>query len=115
MNRQGKDVDYANGRITEEFVNYDRLGGRNRQYLEAMGLLWFYNFKIRSAKVGLSIIRNNPLHALMAATIPAPSSIGSPITDNLFGLAVEGRLGYSIGLDQLIGAPMMHPLDNMIF
>ena len=115
VNRQGKDVDYANGRITEEFVNFDRLGGRNRQYLEAMGLLWFYNFKIRSAKVGLSIIRNNPLHALMAATIPAPSSIGSPITDNLFGLAVEGRLGYSIGLDQLIGAPMMHPLDNMIF
>ena len=115
VNRQGKDVDYANGRITEEFVNFDRLGGRNRQYLEAMGLLWFYNFKIRSAKVGLSIIRNNPLHALMAATVPAPSSIGSPITDNLFGLAVEGRLGYSIGLDQLIGAPMMHPLDNMIF
>ena len=115
VNRQGKDVDYANGRITEEFVNFDRLGGRNRQYLEAMGLLWFYNFKIRSAKVGLSIVRNNPLHALMAATIPAPSSIGSPITDNLFGLAVEGRLGYSIGLDQLIGAPMMHPLDNMIF
>ena len=115
VNRQGKDVDYANGRITEEFVNFDRLGGRNRQYLEAMGLLWFYNFKIRSAKVGLSIIRNNPLHALMAATIPAPSSIGSPITDNLFGLAVDGRLGYSIGLDQLIGAPMMHPLDNVIF
>ena len=115
VNRQGKDVDYANGRITEEFVNFDRLGGRNRQYLEAMGLLWFYNFKIRIAKVGLSIIRNNPLHALMAATIPAPSSIGSPITDNLFGLAVDGRLGYSIGLDQLIGAPMMHPLDNVIF
>ena len=115
VNRQGKDVDYANGRITEEFVNFDRLGGRNRQYLEAMGLLWFYNFKIRSAKVGLSIIRNNPLHALMAATIPAPSSIGSPITDNVFSLAVEGRLGYSIGLDQLIGAPMMHPLDNMLF
>ena len=115
VNRQGKDVDYANGRITEEFVNFDRLGGRNRQYLESMGLLWFYNFKIRIAKVGLSIIRNNPLHALMAATIPAPSSIGSPITDNVFSLAVEGRLGYSIGLDQLIGAPMMHPLDNMIF
>ena len=115
VNRQGKDVDYANGRITEEFVNFDRLGGRNRQYLESMGLLWFYNFKIRIAKVGLSIIRNNPLHALMAATIPAPSSIGSPITDNLFGLAVEGKLGHSIGLDQLISAPMLHPLDNMIF
>lgn len=115
VNRQGKDVEYANGRITEEFVNFDRLGGRNRQYLEAMGLLWFYNFKIRSAKVGLSIVRNNPLHALMAATVPVPSSIGSPITDNLFGLAVEGQLGHSIGLDQLISAPMLHPLDNMIF
>lgn len=115
VNRQGKDVEYANGRITEEFVNFDRLGGRNRQYLEAMGLLWFYNFKIRSAKVGLSILRNNPLHALMAATVPVPSSIGSPITDNLFGLAVEGQLGHSIGLDQLISAPMLHPLDNVIF
>lgn len=115
VKRQGRDVEYAAGRITEEFVNFDRLGGRNRQYLENMGILWFYNFKIRSAKVGLSMIRNNPLHALMAGLTPVPGSIGSPITDNVFAQMVEGNLGNSIGLDQLLSAPMLHPLDNMLF
>lgn len=115
VKRQGRDEEYAAGRITEEFVNFDRLGGRNRQYLENMGILWFYNFKIRSAKVGLSMIRNNPFHALMAGLTPVPGSIGSPITDNVFAQMVEGNLGHSIGLDQLISAPMIHPLDNMLF
>lgn len=115
VKRQGVSVEEANGRITEEFVNFDRLGGRNRQYLESMGLLWFYNFKIRSSKVALSTIRNNPLHALLAGVAPAPGSIGSPISDNLFSLAAQGDLGYSMGVDQLFGAPLMHPLDNLLF
>lgn len=118
VKRQGRDVEYANGRITEEFVNFDKLAGRSRQYLESIGLLWFYNFKIRSAKVALSMLRNNPFHTLVAGLTPVPDflgSVGSPITDNLFSKAVEGGLGHSMGLDQLLSAPMMHPLDNMLF
>lgn len=116
--RQGKTPEYAGSKITEEFVNYDRLGGRNRQYLEDVGLMWFYNFKIRSAKVALSMMRNNPLHVLMAAAVPVPGvfgSVGSPITDNVLSKMMEGSLDSSLGLDQLFAAPMLHPIENLVF
>ena len=87
----------ALGRVTTEFANYDRLPGRWRGYMENMGLLWFYNYKIRIAKIALSTLRNNPLHFLLASTLPAPSSVGLPVNDNIFTQAMDGSLGYSIG------------------
>jgi len=60
--KRGKTQIQALGQITEEFVNYDRLPGRFRGTMEDFGLLWFYNFKIRSVKIALSVIRNNPDH-----------------------------------------------------
>lgn len=107
----------ALARITEEFVNYDRLPGRFRSYLENMGLLWFYNFKIRSTKVALSTIRNNPIHALMAGVLPAPDflgSVGSPISDNIAAKALENTLGSSVGTDMAFRAPTLNPWLNLI-
>ena len=92
MRRQKKTREEALGRITEEFVNYDRLPGRFRGYVEDMGLLWFYNFKIRSVKVALSVIRNNPVHALLMGLLPTPpgmNSVGTVLDDNLFSKAAE--------------------------
>lgn len=60
----------ALAKIGEEFINYDRLPGRTRSYLENIGLMWFWNFKIRSAKVAASMIRNNPVHALLGTGVP---------------------------------------------
>uniref|UniRef100_A0AB39ACM0 Virion RNA polymerase n=1 Tax=Erwinia phage Fifi051 TaxID=3238787 RepID=A0AB39ACM0_9CAUD len=117
VNRQGKDSAYALSRVTEEFVNYDRLPGRFRSYMEKMGLMWFYNFKIRSAKVAMSILRNNPVHALMGAMMPQPSifgNVGSPITDNIFTVAGDGRLNFSFGIGQAIRAPMLNPWVNIM-
>lgn len=107
----------ALARITEEFVNYDRLPGRFRSYLENMGLLWFYNFKIRSTKVALSTIRNNPIHALMAGVLPAPDflgSVGSPISDNIASKALGDSLGSSVGTDMAFRAPTLNPWLNLI-
>lgn len=115
--RQKKSPEYALGRITEEFVNYDRLPGRFRGYLESIGLLWFWNFKIRSAKVGLSMIRNNPLHSLLAAVAPAPTmfgSVGLPIEDNLFAKLGDGSLDYSVGVGQAFRAPLLNPWVNLV-
>jgi len=84
--RKGLSQQDALGRVTEEFVNYDRLPGRFRGTMEDLGLLWFYNFKIRSVKVALSIIRNNPVHALMMGMLPAPplmGDVGTVLDDNL--------------------------------
>ena len=98
--------------ISEEFVNYDRLPGRVRGKLESMGLLWFWNFKIRSAKVAVSMVRNNPLQTLLTTLAPAPSlfgSVGLPTSDNIFSVLADGRIDNSMGLGQGLRAPHLIP------
>ncbi|WP_241362622.1 hypothetical protein [Escherichia coli] len=114
--RKGKTREEALGRVTEEFINYDRLPGRFRGYMESMGLMWFYNFKIRSTKVAVSMIRNNPVHAAMAMLAPTPTmfgNVGLPLQDNLFSAAADGRLDYSIGLGQGLRAHNLNPWMNL--
>ena len=104
-------------RITEEFVNYDRLPGRFRGALESNGLLWFYNFKLRSVKVAASTIRYNPLHTLLASIIPVPDvfgTVGLPIQDNFFSKLFFGNLSNSIGPGQLFRAPGLNPWMNLV-
>ena len=110
--RKGMSKEEALGRITEEFVNYDRLPGRFRNYMESMGMLWFYNFKIRSTKVAASMIRNNPVHTLLATLAPTHEvfgSVGLPTEDNMFSKLLDGKLSYSFGLGQGIHSPMLNP------
>lgn len=114
--RKGKTREEALGRVTEEFINYDRLPGRFRGYMESMGLMWFYNFKIRSAKVAVSMIRNNPVHAAMAMLAPTPTmfgNVGLPIQDNIFSIAAQGNLGYSFGFGQGLRAHNLNPWLNL--
>lgn len=116
--RKGLTEQQAMARITEEFVNYDRLAGRFRNYLESIGLLWFYNFKIRASKVALSMLRNNPLHALLASTNPVAALVGSnglPVDDSLLVKLMDGSLGASMGPGQGISAPLMNPVANLLY
>lgn len=106
----------ALGRVTEEFVNYDRLPGRFRGYLEGMGMLWFYNFKIRSTKIAVSMLRNNPVHVLFMGLFPRPEMFGYPglpTEDSLIPKILENELGYSIGPGQGIRAINLHPWVNL--
>lgn len=115
--RKGKTREEALGRVTEEFINYDRLPGRFRGYMESVGLMWFYNFKIRSAKVAVSMIRNNPVHAAMAMLAPTPTmfgNVGLPIQDNIFSIAAQGNLGYSWGFGQGLRAHNLNPWMNLV-
>lgn len=114
--RKGKTREEALGRVTEEFINYDRLPGRFRGYMESVGLMWFYNFKIRSAKVAVSMIRNNPVHAAMAMLAPTPTmfgNVGLPIQDNIFSIVAQGNLGYSFGFGQGLRAHTLNPWLNL--
>lgn len=112
--RQGMSKADALAQITEEFVNYDRLPGRDRQYLESIGLLWFWNFKVRSAKVAMSMIRNNPVHGLISANLPMPiSGIGLPIEDNLWMSLFDGRALNSVGFHMGFRAPGLLPIGNL--
>lgn len=116
IQRQGRTKKDADARVTEEFINYDRLPGRFRGYMESMGLMWFYNFKIRSAKVAMSMIRNNPVHSLIAMSVPTPTmfgNVGIPLEDNVFSVLAEGNLGMSIGPGMGLRAPSLNPWYNL--
>lgn len=116
--KKGESHELALSRITEEFVNYDRLPGRARGALETNGLMWFWHFKLRSIKVGLSIIRNNPLHAFLAMNIPGLFGAelpGSPVSDNAGVIFFDGqRSAYSLGMDQLIHAHALNPWFQLV-
>jgi hypothetical protein len=115
--RKGKTHDEAMGKVTEEFINYDRQPGRWRSGLENNGLLWFWNFKLRSAKIALSVLRNNPLHLFLAHLAPTPAflglDVGTPVTDNFVSVIAEGKEGWSIGLDQGFRAHLLNPWVNL--
>lgn len=117
-NRKKMSPEEAIPYVNEEFVNFNRFAGRNRAYLESMGLLWFYNFKIRSMKVGQRMIHEQPFRALvhMALTprIPFIGTLGNPITDSLLSVILKGNAGGSIGLGQLLRAPQLNPWLNII-
>ncbi len=115
VGRKGMSPEDALGKVTEEFVNYDRLPGRVRGTLENVGLLWFYNFKLRIMKVAASIMRDNPFHALVAHAMPVPDflGVGTPVTDNGITKAIEGTLGYSMGPGMGLSAPSLNPWWNM--
>ena len=116
ISRQGKSSQEALGMVGEEFVNYDRLPGRDRAYMESVGLMWFWNFKVRSAKVALSMVRNNPVHSLIAMALPTPvSGMGLPLEDNLWASLFDGRLTHSFGYDMLFRAPGLLPMGHLLF
>ena len=87
--------DKALSKVRYEYVNYDMLPGRTREYLENMGLLWFYNYKLRIARTALSMLKENPLASLLYMV--SPISIGTPITDNVVVNTLSGS-GSSVGL-----------------
>lgn len=113
MNRKGMSQTEALAFIQEEFVNYNRFAGRNRAYLESMGMTWFYNFKLRSMKIGQRALQNHPvralLHTALTPRLPLLGSIGNPITDNMLAVIMDGRLGYSTGPGMLFRAPQLNP------
>lgn len=85
----------ALSKVRYEYVNYDMLPGRTREYLENMGLLWFYNYKLRISRTALSMLKENPLASLLYMV--SPISIGTPITDNVVVNILSGA-GSSVGL-----------------
>lgn len=105
----------ALGKVTEEFVNYDISEGRFREYLESMGLLWFYNFKLRILKIALHTLKENPVSLLMTAMLPIPSifpSVGLPLTDNI--VAKFPSLSYTMGWGFGMRGLSLHPTTNLI-
>jgi hypothetical protein len=108
---QGMDANTALRKIGEEFVNFSVLPGRTRTALESYGGTWFMSFKIRSMKVAMNLMRENPVRALILSE--TVGEYGSATEDNLATVVLQDRLPHAIGWDQLLGAGGLNPLVNM--
>ena len=82
--------------------------------MESMGLWWFMNYKLRGIKVAASMIRNNPLQALLGSFMRYPMGIGTPITENLLAKLFQGTLGFSIGPQMAWQGVALHPVYNLV-
>lgn len=96
LTKKGMSKEEALSRIRYEFVNYDMLAGRTREYLENIGLIWFYNYKLRIARTAMSMIKENPLSSLLSMTAPMVLGVGTPLTDSLIPKLATSPFG-SIG------------------
>ena len=88
--------------VKEHFVDYDRISGRTRDYLENTGLLWFYSYKLRILKTALWLLRHNPLYGLMSVFLPLDAILGdvdTPLTENIVskGKDIVNTMGTSMG------------------
>ena len=86
--------------VNDEFVNYARLPGRWRTYGEDMGLLWFYNYKIRIMKMAFRRIRKNPAAFLIGAELGSALGVAT-LWDTL---PQNINFADSTGLDPLFSA-----------
>ena len=105
----------ALGNVKEAFVDYDKYTGRTRQFLENNGLLWFYNYKLRSVKAAIYMLRHKPLASLLSLAVPTDlffGTIGTPLTENVFSKLED--LSQSIGPNMGFRAPEMHPIVNLL-
>ena len=108
----------ALAKINEEFINYNRHAGRVRNYTESTGMAWFWNFKLRSIKVAISMMRDNPARSLMMMFMPPAlpfiGNVGTPISDNMAQIILDGKLGNSVGFATGMRAPSLIPWYNAI-
>lgn len=86
----------ALSKVRYEYVNYDMLPGRTREYLENIGLLWFYNYKLRITRTFFSMVKENPLSTVLSLASPIGLGIGTPVTDNFLVKLITNPFG-SIG------------------
>jgi len=112
LNR-GMSSDIALDKINEEYIDYDLLPGRTRGAFENMGLIWFANYSLRSMKVALNIIQENPVTGLLGFSAATTYDWENPIKDTLPGKVLRGTIGYSYGPGQGYSAPFKHPMLAM--
>lgn len=101
--------------IKEEFVNYNRLAGRDRDYLEGLGMMWFWNYKIRIMKVLGRMARERPASLVLWTGGIAPMlDVDSATSGSLVGAWDKGTLGYKIGPEMGWNSMTMNPWVSQI-
>lgn len=95
--QNGMDKEMAARKSMEEFVNYDMMAGRSREYLENLGIIWFYNYKLRITKASIDAMLHNPASILLVEGLTPDIFLdnGTLIGDSFLGKLAQGQLGSS--------------------
>ncbi len=95
--QNGMDKEMAARKSMEEFVNYDMMAGRSREYLENLGIIWFYNYKLRITKASIDAMLHNPASILLVEGLTPDILLdnGTLIGDSFLGKLAQGQLGSS--------------------
>lgn len=113
--KQGKSKDFALGKASDSFINYNRTSGRWRQTLENSGLLWFYNYKLRITKVAADMISEDPFRAVMMnALLPDMSYYDTPWRENIVAKMSENVLGYTVGPNMGLESYKWTPIGHLL-
>ena len=107
LTEHGTQVKDALIKSMNEFVNYDMLAGRTREYLENMGVIMFYNYTLRSLRTAFDVMLHNPVSALLALHLfPDFITANNVFTDSFIGKLAGGRLGGTFMNPSLMAAPI---------
>jgi len=113
--KRGMTKDEALDIIRDEFVAYNLVPGRVRDFFETNGMLWFYNYKLRIMKVALRTMRDRPVSALFFGGIVGPElGIDSVSSGALATQALNGDLIMSVGPGMGINSLTMNPIEGVI-
>lgn len=105
-------------RVTSEFVDYDFMPSRCREWLEKIGWGWYWNYKLRMSKVMMRMIRDNPFRSLMFLTLPPTlfdTNLDTPFKDSALGklMGMGPSLMSSFGFGHLFGLKNYIPVAGM--
>lgn len=107
LTEHGTQVNDALIKSMNEFVNYDMLAGRTREYLENLGVIMFYNYTLRSLRTAFDVMLHNPVSALLALHLfPDFITANNVFTDSFIGKLAGGRLGGTFMNPSLMAAPI---------
>lgn len=107
LTEHGTQVNDALIKSMNEFVNYDMLAGRTREYLENLGVIMFYNYTLRSLRTAFDVMVHNPVSALLALHLfPDFITANNVFTDSFIGKLAGGRLGGTFMNPSLMAAPI---------
>ncbi|QGH72763.1 MAG: virion RNA polymerase [Podoviridae sp. ctLUJ1] len=106
VNNEGVSHDKAIQNIIDAFVNYDLPPHKGMQYLNDMGITWFFKYFIRMQKVIMKSFRRNPAKVLglsvgadmLGLNIPTPLDAFAPFVD------VSRKIGLIDGISMTANA-----------
>lgn len=101
--------------VSTLFVDYDQFTGRERDYLNSIGLTWFFTYKYRMIPAAILGMLTSPARMLLTTMLATSvGTIGTPLSDNFLTKLFTGNIQTSIGLDMLWRSFSLHPLSCIL-